>query len=259
MKTAILGAGAYGTALGGLLANKGYDVDYYDSRLEKERLSDVVADAETVVLCVPSAAAPYVLPYLPKEKPLIIATKGILTDTAFADFHDWMVLSGPGFAEDIKLARPTHLTATDPRVAEMFGTEFLDFDLTDDRKGVLMCGALKNVYAIYAGFLNLKPVSREHRQFLHHVAREMADILEFNGANEETVDLNCGIGDLKITCGEPSRNYEYGQKLRKNLGTKPDKTVEGLSALKRIRRREIDIPASAEYLKTILKESEKWG
>ncbi len=258
MKIAILGAGAYGTTLGGLLANKGYDVDYYDSRLEKERLSDVVADAEAIILCVPSVVAPYILPHLPKEKPLIVATKGILTYAIFAGFHDWMVLSGPGFAEDIKRALPTHLTATDERVAEMFGTEYLDFDLTDDRKGVLMCGALKNVYALWAGYLDLKPVSREHRQFLHRVSLEMADILELNGARGETVRMNCGVGDLKITCGPPSRNYEYGQRLRENVNTEPDKTVEGLSALRRIRRGEIEVPKNAKYLREILAESEKW-
>ena len=67
MKIAILGAGAFGTALGGILADKGYDIDYYDTRIEKERLSDVVADAKYIVLCVPSKAAPYVLPYVPKD------------------------------------------------------------------------------------------------------------------------------------------------------------------------------------------------
>ena len=36
MKIAILGAGAFGTALGGILADKGYDIDYYDSRVETE-------------------------------------------------------------------------------------------------------------------------------------------------------------------------------------------------------------------------------
>ena len=63
MKIAVLGAGAFGTALGGILADKGYDIDYYDSRLEREKLSDVLADAKYIVLCVPSKAAPYLLPY----------------------------------------------------------------------------------------------------------------------------------------------------------------------------------------------------
>ena len=30
MKIAVLGAGAFGTALGGILADNGYDVDFYD-------------------------------------------------------------------------------------------------------------------------------------------------------------------------------------------------------------------------------------
>ena len=42
MKIAILGAGAFGTALGGILANKGLDIDYYDSKFEREKLSDVL-------------------------------------------------------------------------------------------------------------------------------------------------------------------------------------------------------------------------
>lgn len=259
MKITIIGAGAFGTALGGVLANKGFDIDYYDTRLEKEPLSVALSGAVAMVLCVPSESAPYVLPHLPKEVPLIVATKGILTDKALSEFSNWMVLSGPGFAEDIKRALPTHLTATDEFVRDIFGTDYLDFDLTDDRKGVLMCGALKNVYAIWAGYLDLKPVSREHRQFLHRVSLEMAEILEFNGARGETVQMNCGIGDLKITCGLPSRNYEYGQRLRADIHAEPDKTVEGLAAIRRIRRGEIEVPASAEYLKKILAESEKWN
>ena len=52
MKIAILGAGAFGTALGGILAEKAYDIDYYDSRIERERLSDVIADSKFVVLSI---------------------------------------------------------------------------------------------------------------------------------------------------------------------------------------------------------------
>ena len=72
MKIAILGAGAFGTALGGILAENGYDIDYYDSRLEQERLSDVVSDSKIVVVAVPSVSVPYLLPYLPKN-PLILS------------------------------------------------------------------------------------------------------------------------------------------------------------------------------------------
>lgn len=258
MKITILGAGAYGTALGGVLADNGYDIDYYDPRVEKEKLSDALAGAQAIVAAVPSNAVAYVLPHLPVEIPLIVATKGILSDGIFARFNDWMVLSGPGYAEDIKARKVTHLTATDKRVVEMFGTEYLDFDETEDRRGVLMCGALKNVYAILAGMLDLKPVTREHRQFLTAAAREMAEILVANGCEPETVGLNCGKGDLKITCYHPSRNYEFGVKVRDGF-VQPENTVEGLAALKRIHRGEIVIPEGLELMERILRESKTWS
>ena len=258
MKIAILGAGAFGTALGGILANKGYDIDYYDAKIERERLSDVLDGAKYVVLAVPSAAVPYVLPRLPKEVPLIIATKGILKIEAFSGFSDIMVISGPGFADDIKAQKKTVLTATDLRVIELFGTEYLSFDFTEDARGVLMCGALKNVYAIFAGLLDLRPGTEEHTRFLREVAVEMKEVLAANGAEAATVDLVCGKGDLKITCYFPSRNYEFGQILRENPEATPEKTVEGVSALLKIRRGEIVVPEGARILKDLIERSKSW-
>lgn len=252
MKIAILGAGAFGTALGGVLADKGYDIDYYDSKIARERLSDVLLGAKYIVLCVPSLAVPYVLPHLPKNIPLIVATKGILMDTCFHEFKDWMVLSGPGFADDIKARKKTLLTVTDSRVVDLFNTNYIQFDFTDDRRGVLMCGALKNVYAILAGLKGLKRESAEWREFVRKAKNEMELILEANDAEMDTVDLSCGIGDLKLTCGLPSRNYEYGTILRDNPKYVPSNTVEGLSAVCRIARHEIDVPSKAKLLKEII-------
>ena len=254
MKIAILGAGAFGTALGGILADNGYDIDYYDKKLEPERLSDVLTNAKIIVLCVPSVAVPYLLPYLPKQIPMIIATKGMLDDKPFKKFKDIMVLSGPGFAEDIKAGKETFLTATDERIKRIFQADFLKFDYTDDEKGVLMCGSLKNVYAILAGLLNLKKGTSKWRDFIDVVSREMKDILKANGANPKTVDLACGIGDLELTCDIPSRNYQYGQILRDNHNAVPDKTVEGLTALNKIKRGEIKIPDSTIKLYELMEK-----
>lgn len=259
MKIAILGAGAFGTALGGILADKGYDIDYYDTRIEKERLSDVVADTKYVVLCVPSKAAPYVLPYVPKNKPLVVATKGILSDKTFDGFKDYMVLSGPGFADDIKAGKQTKLTATDARIVDLFSTDYLAFDDTDDKRGVLMCGALKNVYAIMAGLKGLEPDTVERERFLSEVAEEMQALLSANGADPKTVNLVCGVGDLRLTCAYPSRNYEFGRILRENPEAQPEKTVEGVSALKRIKRGEIKVPETAVILRELIKVSDKWA
>ena len=258
MKIAILGAGAFGTALGGILADKGYDIDYYDSKVEKENLSKVLSDSKYIVLAIPSMAAPYLLPHLPTDKPLIIATKGFLDNHNFRDFKDYMVLSGPGFAADIKDKKETHLTATDQRVVELFSTDYLTFDFTDDKNGVLMCGALKNIYAIYAGYLNLKPGSLEHEKYLTEVAEEMQALLLANNADPATVKLACGIGDLRLTCDYPSRNYEFGQILRDNPRALPEKTVEGLTALSKVIRGDIKVPDTALKLKELMLLSNDW-
>ncbi|MBQ6375520.1 hypothetical protein IJJ37_01125 [Candidatus Saccharibacteria bacterium] len=253
MKIAILGAGAFGTALGGILAEKGWDIDYYDSKVERERLSDVLAEAKYIVLAVPSMAVGYLLPHLPKDKPLIVATKGILSAKTFSEFRDYMVLSGPGFAADIKAHKETHLTATDARVLELFSVDYLKFDFTEDENGVLMCGALKNVYAIGAGRLGLERWSAKWRQYITEVAEEMRAVLSANGADPLTVNLACGVGDLELTAGLPSRNYEYGLILREDAAAVPTKTVEGVTALKRIKAGEIIVPETAINLKELLK------
>ena len=259
MKIAILGAGAFGTALGGILGGKGYDIDYYDSKIEKENLSEVLKNAKYIILAVPSSAAPYLLPYLPTKIPLIVATKGFLDDHNFIKFDDYMVLSGPGFAEDIKAGKDTLLTATDKRIVELFTTDYLKFDFTSDKKGVLMCGALKNVYALFAGYLGLTPGTTKHEEFLTEVAEEMKALLSANGANPKTVELACGKGDLRLTCDFPSRNYEFGKILSKDSHAIPEKTVEGLTALSKIKRGEIRISESALKLKALTNLSNGWS
>jgi glycerol-3-phosphate dehydrogenase (NAD(P)+) len=162
-------------------------------------------------------------------------------------------MSGPGFADEIKSGKPIVLTATDPVIDELFGTDSLKFDHTDDRLGVLMCGALKNVYAIFAGYLQLERGSSAWLNYIKAAAAEMMEILLANGADRKTVDLACGIPDLKLTCGYPSRNYEYGDRLRVNPDYLPEKTVEGVSTIKRIRQNEIVIPSGLQILPDILK------
>ncbi len=259
MKIAIMGAGAFGTALGGILAENGYDIDYYDSRIERERLSDVVSDSKMILVAVPSASVPYLLPYLPKDKPLIIATKGILSDQPFRDFNDYMVISGPGFADDIKAHKKTHLTVTDKRIEKLFQRDYLVFDYTNDNNGVLMCGALKNVFAIYAGLKGLKRDSAESKDYIKKASSEMKLVLKANGASPKTVDCFCGTPDLVLTCGYPSRNYEFGDLLRQNPNYKSEKTVEGISALKRIRRGEIVVPKEALLLNELIRISTEWN
>lgn len=253
MNITILGAGAFGSALGRILKSKNHQITFYDPKL-KLSLTTALANAELIVLAIPSIALEDIVPKLPKNLPLIIATKGILTPELFQDFNDIMVLSGPGFATDLDRKVKTKLTTTDPRVRNLFKTDWLTFDLTQDERGVLLCGALKNIYAIYAGLKNLKPKTPAHDTYLKTAAEEMKIVLFENGAEPKTVNLACGKDDLKITCGYPSRNYEFGQKLIKDPEYQPEKTVEGLTALKLIQRGALKIPRTAFILKSLIEE-----
>ncbi len=248
MRIGIIGAGAYGRAIGGILKENGHEIQYYDPAITSSQIDATTKFGEVLVIAVPSAVILDVLCEIPKDKPLIIATKGILGDKIFADFNDVMVLSGPGFADDIKLGKKIGLTITDIRIRDLMGTKYVDYDYTTDRNGVLLCGSLKNVYAILAGFEGLVRGEVEWKRFISETLDEMREVLMSNGADPETVGLFCGKGDLELTAGLPSRNYEFGLNLRRDKTAKPSKTVEGWSALRKIMNGELIIPKKAEKM-----------
>lgn len=252
MKIGVLGAGAYGTALGSVMRDNGHDVYYYDPTKGYDDLP-LVLDSDYLFLCAPTEAVLSLLKDLPKDKPLVITSKGFLSDKPFYSFGDYMVLSGAGFADDIKEKKDTRLTVTDNRIIELLQAEYLSFDSTDDCLGVLMCGALKNAYAILAGYLNLTHGSDDWWSYIEDVSEEIRALLTANGADLATFDLACGRRDLELTCGLPSRNYEYGQMMRNNPDAESDKTVEGLTVLEGIGNDEIIIPDTAVHLKELLK------
>ena len=251
MKIAILGAGAYGTALGNILINNGHDVAYYDPKFEKDNLNETLDGAEYVLYAAPSEVADELLPKISCDLPLVIASKGFLNDRVFEPFIDWAVMSGPGYAADIEAQKITKMTITDSRLEQLFAADFIQFDKTDDKRGVLMCGALKNVYALIAGVKNLVRESSEWNDYIKQASEEIKSILVANGARAETFELACGLEDLKLTCGLPSRNFEFGQKLASGAKASTPKTIEGLNAINCIKRGEIVVPVEAKYLNEI--------
>lgn len=253
VKVGVMGAGAYGAALGEILSEKGFLVLYYDTKLPDSDILSVVDGASYILLAVPSTAIDDILLSLIHGIPLIVATKGILSKEVFSDFSDPMLISGPGFAEDIVKQKKTTLTTTDRRVIDLFSTKYLSFDYTNDFQGVLLSGSLKNVYAIGAGVLNLEYGSPEWREYITDVYSEFKNILRFNGCDPRTADLSCGLGDLKLTCNTPSRNYQFGRNLAKNDSFLSDNTVEGLSTAQAIYDGKLALPEDAVILESIIK------
>jgi len=256
MKITVYGAGVFGTTLGKILEENKHQVLYYNrnSKISPKEATDF---ADVILLSVPSSAIQEVIKLLPAEKPLIIATKGLLSIAPFKKFKKVAFLSGGAFAAELDNHLKTTLTATDKLIPKLFKTSWLDFEITKDSLGVILCGALKNIYAIYAGFEDISKTPKKRAALIRQTANEMKKILAANGANPKTVDLACGIGDLKVTFTASSRNYRFGQTLAQDPNYQPTETTEGLSAFINLQKSDIIIPDELEIfskIKELLKE-----
>ncbi len=244
MKITIYGAGAFGSALGEILVGNGHQVNYYDPvKYPDKGLTSMIEGSEINILAVPSHAAPKLLLFLPHDIPLICASKGFLTTASFKPFKNFSVLSGGAFAADLMKKQPCVLTATSDLIEQLFKTDWLTFDKTNDHLGALLCGSFKNVYAIGAGYWGLKYGTTDFDDFINSSLDELRLILAHNNCKVETVNLSCGLRDLVITCASPtSRNYDFGVKLKKDpelgkkylAGSSKLQTTEGVTTVEQI-------------------------
>lgn len=234
----MLGAGAFGQALGKVLTDNQHEVKYYDPILYPEVSLDAVTfEAGAIVIAVPSLAINTLLTDYPdrlKKIPTILATKGLMNADVFADFTQFSVLSGPAFASEILEGKPASLTSSSPVAMGLFHNDQIAIELCEDTKGIILCGALKNIYAIGSGYYS----SSENMTaaFIQHAHAEMKTYLADHDCDPQTAELGCGLGDLILTCTcETSRNFRCGKMLAEGRSIDEIldklKTVEGLSAL----------------------------
>ncbi len=131
------------------------------------------------------------------------------------------VVSGPSFAEEVALGRPTALAvaATDAGVArdvaELLRGDTLRAYESDDIAGVETGGAVKNILAIAAGASDGLGFGHNARAAL--ITRGLAEtgrLSEALGGKRETLMGLAGLGDLVLTCtGDLSRNRRVGLAL----------------------------------------------
>lgn len=190
--------------------------------------------ADCVILAVPAqssrAALGEIDPALLAGKPVILSAKGleigtldrqseILADMAHLAIP--FVLSGPSFAADVAAGRPTAVTLagddatqTSDLAAALAGPSFRPY-AADDRIGVEIAGALKNVYALACGAVDGAELGASARAAL--LARgyaEMARMVTAMGGSATTLTGLAGLGDLTLTCTSvQSRNYQFGMAL----------------------------------------------
>ena len=237
MNIAILGAGAFGKALGKILSDNGHHISYYDPNIYPEiTLEMATYKANTIVIAIPSIFLPDFIDHYPQELktiPTILASKGLLNGDLFADFSQFSVISGPAFASEIIEGKPATFTASNPYAMGLFKNDQVNIELIDDELGIILCGTLKNIYAIGAGYHS--DSMNDMASFIEHAHNEIATYLHKHGANPHTSDLACGLGDLILSSmNEESRNFTFGKRLKagESIGDILNdlKTVEGYSA-----------------------------
>lgn len=207
----------------------------------------VVTDAELVFIAIPSLAFGNVVrqvrPWLSERQILVSTTKGIQEEgfklmsqilTEETGFKHVGVLSGPNLAAEIaeKQLTATVIASDDAltraRVQTALGCDYFRVYASNDRYGVELGGALKNIYAIAAGMAAALGMGENTRSML--MTRALAEMSRFAvalGANPMTFIGLAGVGDLIVTCSSNrSRNFRVGHALGE--GKTLDEAVEAL-------------------------------
>ncbi|SNR23275.1 NAD(P)-dependent glycerol-3-phosphate dehydrogenase [Paracoccus sediminis] len=271
MSVAILGAGAFGTALAVALSangpvtlwarDTGWGRD--NPRLPGVSLPGGIAvtdelsaatQADMLVLALPAQALGGFLAdhaRLLDGKHLVSTAKGIdltrLTGPSalLADACPQAtvaVLTGPSFAADIARGLPTALTLAcadadaGRALQHALSTPVLRLYRTTDVAGAELGGALKNVIAIAAGVVIGAGLGDSARAaIITRGFAEMTRLAARLGARPETLSGLSGLGDLTLTCtSAQSRNFRYGQALGARQPFDTATTVEGAATARAV-------------------------
>jgi len=307
MRTTVLGGGAWGTALASHAARAGLPVRIWIREPEvvaavnakrenpaylpgvelpaglraTERLDEALADAEAVLVVVPSQFCRAVYRQAgglaPRDAVFVSATKGLeidtlqrMTEVAAAEAPDrpLAVLSGPSFALEVARGLPTAVVvaSVDLAVAEgvqrPLATRAFRVYSSEDVVGVELAGSLKNVIAIAAGIVD--GLGYGHNIVAALITRGLAEITRLAvalGARPDTLAGLAGLGDLVLTCtGALSRNRTVGQRLGRGMtlaaasaGLHPEGVRTTLAACSLAEREGIEMPI-ARQMKAVLHE-----
>lgn len=257
MSVAVLGAGAFGTALAIALARSQpvtlwarMPGDMQKQRENARRLAGcrfpdrlTVTDdlsyairADTILIAIPmQMLRPFLTEHGPRldRQTLVACCKGIDLETGFgpvATIADQMpnataaILTGPSFAADIARGLPTALTlacaddAAGQSLQQRLTTDTLRLYRTTDTVGAELGGAIKNVVAIACGAAMGAGLGESARAALMTRGfAEMQRLAAHLGANPKTLAGLSGFGDLTLTCTS-AQSRNY--RLGLSLGTR---------------------------------------
>jgi glycerol-3-phosphate dehydrogenase (NAD(P)+) len=267
----VIGAGAWGTALAIIFNRAGAKVTLWsrsrslresmlETRMNARHLPDVfispaiditseiaeAAKADVLVLAVPAQVVRPVCitlaDMIDMHVPLVVASKGIergslllLSEVleAMLPSNPVVILSGPNFAREAALGKPTATTLASrhpnllTRLQFTFGGRTFRPYITDDVISVQVGGAVKNVIALACGIAIGAELGENARAaIMTRGLAEMKRLAEAKGGRAETLSGLSGIGDLMLSCAsEQSRNMAFGVKVGKASITESDAEV----------------------------------
>ena len=249
MNVVVVGGGSWGTAFARLLVDRGHETTLAcrdpeqalaisatgrnprylpNADLRRVRAAPLdearLADAELVVLAVPSRAFGEVVRSLRGTCPVLSLTKGLDPATGrrlstLVEHRPVAVLSGPNFAEEIADGLPAAAVIASEdddlavRLQHALNSTTFRVYVNPDLTGVELCAAAKNVIALAAGGVDGFGLGDNAKAAL--ITRglaEMARLGEGCGARPETFAGLAGMGDLMVTCwSRLGRNRRAGE------------------------------------------------
>ena len=238
-------------------------------------LDESFSESELVIVAVPSVSVRENLKHisyaLSAVTNIVCATKGIeiesgkrMSEVIIEELPGFCVdnigvLSGPNLAPEIAAGKISSATVAFPSssvsesVQSILSSDVFRVYRSEDVKGVELGGALKNIVAIGAGFIDGAGLGANIKAA--YVTRGLHEITRLGvamGAKADTFAGLSGMGDLIVTCYSTlSRNYRLGfglasgrdlQSVLKELG----QTVEGAptsqAAVRLAHQLDIDMP-----------------
>ncbi|HKK91069.1 MAG TPA: NAD(P)H-dependent glycerol-3-phosphate dehydrogenase [Desulfobacteraceae bacterium] len=220
------------------------DIKLSDNITPFNDLTTVVENNTVFLIVVPShimrAVCTRMARHIPEDAIVITASKGIEEKTHLTMFgvikeaiprlseDNLVVLSGPSFAKEVAARIPTAITIASKNIEtatsmqHLFATDYFRVYVNTDPIGLELGGAVKNVIAIAAGFVDGMGLGLNTRAAV--ITRGLAEIRRIGmqlNANPHTFSGLSGVGDLILTCtGDLSRNYTVGKQLGQGMTLK---------------------------------------
>ena len=227
----IIGAGAWGSALGSLIQSNKHHVQIW-SRQSQCSLAEAVRNSDAIISAVSMKGVRTIAEKLQTASllphvVLVSATKGLEPITGQTPSQIWrslfpdyplVVLSGPNLSQEIVAGKPaaTVAASTDENSAQfiqnILASKNFRVYTNSDPIGVELGGTLKNVIAIAVGACDGLNLGTNAKSAL--ITRSLIEIIRvgvYFGAQPETFWGLSGLGDLLATCNSNlSRNYQVG-------------------------------------------------